>query len=168
MKRRTYQNVFLRVPQPRFGVEKTVDAGSQTGRRRRRRCSRRCLSLLCLMCHNSTNSSSLIKSFFLCSTCDVLFLPPLPPKKQKQKFERRRMRIEQFKKRRNAHNKSVYATRELMMMRAAQKRQRKSVCRNARPAQIERGFVFFRCSLPLIAHREERSTLGELTLCLMP
>lgn len=48
-KKKTYQNVFLRMPQPRFGVEKTVDAGSQTGRRRRRRCSRRCLSLLCLI-----------------------------------------------------------------------------------------------------------------------
>ena len=69
-KKRTYQNVFLRMPQPRFGVEQTVDAGRQTGRRRRR-CSRRCLSLLCLI--NATNSSSLMNSFLAFFFCCCLF-----------------------------------------------------------------------------------------------
>jgi hypothetical protein len=88
---------------------------------------------------------------------------------EKQKFERRmRMRIEQLKKkRRNAHNKSVYATRELMMMSSSKKAKEKCVPERAPSTDRARVFIF-RCSLPLIAHREERSTLGELTLCLMP
>lgn len=87
---------------------------------------------------------------------------------EKQKFERRmRMRIEQLRKRRNAHNKSVYATRELMMMSSSKKAKEKCVPERAPSTDRARVFIF-RCSLPLIAHREERSTLGELTLCLMP
>jgi hypothetical protein len=171
MKRRTYQNVFLRVPQPRFGVEKTVDAGSQTGRRRRRRCSRRCLSLLCLMCHNSTNSSSLIKSFFsyaqLAMSCSFHHFHQTTKWKTKIRTKDENENRIIKKKRRNAHNKSVYATRELMMMSSSKKAKEKCVPERAPSTDRARVFIF-RCSLPLIAHREERSTLGELTLCLMP